>query len=97
MKPLISLNSKGTVTVPGYAGTWRVMDKRSGFRLLESNEFPDGPRLVVNSDDRVMLETYGTLADVLGSLMGPARAANGFAVANRRHVRNRRSILGRRR
>ena len=58
MKPLISLNSKGAVTVPGYAGT---------------------------------------LADVLGSLMGPARAANGFAVANRRHVRNRRSILGRRR
>ena len=97
MKPLISFNSKGTVTISGYAGTWKVADKRSGFRLLESNEFPDAPHLVVNSDDRVMVETYGTLADVLGSLMGPARAANGFAVANRRHIGGRRSFLGRRR
>ena len=96
MTPMISLSPKGAITVPGYPGTWRVADKRSGFRLLESVEHPGMPNLVVHSDDRVLTETYGTLADVLGSLMGPARAANGFAVANRRHVRNRRGLLRRR-
>lgn len=92
----MSLNPRGGITVPGYIGTWKVIDKRSGFRLLENVEYPDSPHLVVNSDDRVMTETYGTLADVLSSLIGPARAANGFAVANRRHVRGHRALLRRR-
>ena len=79
---------KSGITVPGRPGTWTEVDRRSGFRLLESDDDRLSPRIVVNGDLRVVAETYGDLTDVLGSVMGPARAAHGFAVASRK-PRNR--------
>ena len=85
MMSILSMNSKAPFTVPGYPGRWTEIDRRSGFRMVVSVEHGSSvPYLVLNQDGRVVLETYDTLADVLNTLIGPARAANGYAVANRK-------------
>ena len=82
---ILSMNSKAPFTVPGHPGTWAEIDRRSGFRMVVSVEHGNSvPYLVLNQDGRVVLETYDTLADVLNTLIGPARAAYGYAVANRK-------------
>ena len=82
--PFVSMNRRGTA-VHGMDGTWTEVERRSGFRLMESVEYGDSvQRIVLNQEGEVVARTDGSLSDVLGSLMGPARAAHGFAVANRR-------------